>query len=251
MGTPWFAAWFDSPYYPILYQHRDDSEAERFLSRLLKRLQLPAGSEVLDLACGRGRHARYLHAQGLNVTGLDLSPASIADANLFAAPGLQFGVHDMRDPLPAPYDVILNLFTSLGYFEDTRENQQVIHHIAQALRPQGTFVIDFMNTEKILRHLVPQDHKEIQGIHFHITKTLEQGIIVKRIHIEDGDQTFDYAERVQALTETDIVNMIQNAGLEVFERWGSYEATPFSATDSDRLILFARHQSSRSSFFHR
>ena len=53
----WFASWFDSPYYHLLYQHRDDNEAKQFIGHLTEALDLPQGAKVLDLACGKGRHS--------------------------------------------------------------------------------------------------------------------------------------------------------------------------------------------------
>jgi SAM-dependent methyltransferase len=240
METPWFESWFDSPYYPLLYQHRDDQEAERFIAKLLGYLQLPAQAQVLDLACGRGRHARYIHAQGYDVTGLDLSPASIHDANLHAAPGLRFGVQDMRDPLPAHYDLILNLFTSFGYFEDPSDNLRVLRNVSAALLPGGTFVMDFFNAEKVLAGLVPSDEKVLQGIHFGITKEVINGIIVKRIHVQDGDQHYDFQERVQALHADLITQLMQQAGLVEYARWGGYDGRPWDPAAADRLVIFAR-----------
>lgn len=38
---------------------------------------MPAGAQVLDLACGQGRHARHLLAQGLRVTGVDRDSAAL------------------------------------------------------------------------------------------------------------------------------------------------------------------------------
>jgi SAM-dependent methyltransferase len=236
----WFESWFDSPYYPLLYRHRDDQEAERFIAKLLGQLDLPAHAHVLDLACGRGRHARYIHAQGYDVTGLDLSPASIRDANLHATEGLRFAVQDMRDPLPGRYDLILNLFTSFGYFEDPADNQRVLHHVASALLPGGIFVIDFLNATKVLAGLVPAEEKTLDGIHFAITRQVENGIIVKRITVTDNGQRHDFQERVQALDAELITALMQNAGLKEFARWGGYDGRPWNAADADRLVIFAR-----------
>ena len=240
MESPWFESWFDSPYYPLLYQHRDDQEAERFISKLLAALRLPAHAPVLDLACGRGRHARYIHAQGYQVTGLDLSPASIRDAKRYAAPGLQFAVHDMRDPLPGHYILILNLFTSFGYFEDEADNLRVLRNVVQALPPGGFFVMDFFNATKVLAELVPAEEKVLGGVHFTITRTLEQGIIVKRITVADQDKIFHFQERVQALHADRITQLMQEAGLVEYDRWGGYDARPWQEADAERLVIFAR-----------
>src|SRR5690554_744393 len=79
----WFETWFDTSYYHILYQNRDFVEAERFITNLLAFLKLPAGSNCLDLACGKGRHSVFLNKHGLKVTGVDLSENSINEAKTF------------------------------------------------------------------------------------------------------------------------------------------------------------------------
>lgn len=74
----WFEDWFNTPYYHLLYKNRDFTEAESFISLLVKDLNLPQNSKIIDLACGKGRHSLYLNRLGYNVLGLDLSEESIA-----------------------------------------------------------------------------------------------------------------------------------------------------------------------------
>ena len=69
----WFASWFDSPYYHILYKERNYREAQIFMDNLTQYLNLPEHAKVLDLACGKGRHAIYLNQLGFDVVGVDLS----------------------------------------------------------------------------------------------------------------------------------------------------------------------------------
>ncbi|MEN8885269.1 MAG: methyltransferase domain-containing protein, partial [Winogradskyella sp.] len=76
----WFASWFDTPYYHILYKDRDYSEAQVFMDNLTNYLNIPNGGKILDLACGKGRHSVYLNKLGYNVTGVDLSEKSITHA---------------------------------------------------------------------------------------------------------------------------------------------------------------------------
>src|SRR5688500_2509825 len=114
----WFSTWFDSPYYHILYNNRDEQEAEQFMDKLLAYLHPKPHEKVLDLACGKGRHSVYLNQKGFDVTGIDLSEQSIAYARQFENERLHFAVHDMREVYqPETFDFILNLFTSFGYFE--------------------------------------------------------------------------------------------------------------------------------------
>ena len=77
---PWFAKWFNSPYYHLLYFKRDEAEAAKFINKLIDHLNPSPGSYMLDMACGRGRHARCLVARGFDVTGIDLSTDSIIEA---------------------------------------------------------------------------------------------------------------------------------------------------------------------------
>ena len=239
----WFASWFDSPYYPVLYRHRDHTEAMRFLDRLLVQLRLPQGAHCLDLACGRGRHSLHLHQKGYRVTGLDLSPESIADASLHRTDGLDFGVHDMRLPFPAQYDCILNLFTSFGYFATDQEHAQVLDNVANALLPGGVFVMDYLNAHKVAADLQPSQEQEVNGIHFRITKRIQEGRIIKLIEVDDptASSLLHYAEEVRLFTLEELKAMLAKAGMEVQLTWGDYTGGAFDPGSSPRLILFARH----------
>ncbi len=242
MADQWFESWFDSPWYPILYRHRDYAEAESFIEQLLAALSPSPASTFLDLACGRGRHSVFIHQKGYTVTGLDLSAASIADAQLSAQPGLQFGVHDMREPLDGQYDYILNLFTSFGYFADQQENLQVLNNVARSLAPGGTFVLDFFNVEVVLQGLVPFHEIDRDGVHFTLRKRFENGFIIKSIHLTDDGVAHDFEERVQGLGLADFERLFEQAGLEIEEIWGDYQGHGFASAHSPRLILFGRHR---------
>ena len=111
----WFEDWFDSPYYHILYRHRDTDEAEAFLSGLIKDIPMTPGSSVLDVACGRGRHAIYLNRQGFDVNGFDLSEQNTLHNLEFENDRLRFFRHDMRDVFCVNcFDYVVNLFSSFG-----------------------------------------------------------------------------------------------------------------------------------------
>ena len=245
MSKEWFAEWFDSSYYPILYHQRNDQEAQAFIDAMLAFVQLPPAAKVLDLACGRGRHSRQLCEAGLDVTGVDLSPASIADAAESITENhcdhLRFWVHDMRQGFPVVKQAaIFNLFTSFGYFNDQSVNLQVLHNCYEALDEAGILVIDYFNTDFVIANLVATHSLAIQDIEFRIHKKVENGLIVKDIHIEDGTQTFDFQERVQAIRHHDFERMLIRAGFEVFATWGNYTGVAFDLETSARAIVFAR-----------
>src|SRR5262249_52369317 len=131
----WYKEWFNSPFYHKLYFERDEKEAQKFISKLLDYLKPPKDSRVLDVACGKGRHSRFLAQQGLEVTGIDLSPDSIAFAKQFENSHLYFFQHDMRLPAWINYfDYAFNFFTSFGYFKTRREHDDAIGSIVRSLK---------------------------------------------------------------------------------------------------------------------
>src|SRR5687767_7833311 len=174
----WFESWFDSKYYHILYKNRDETEAQNFLRNLSAFLKMGKDARVLDLACGKGRHAIYLNQLGLNVTGTDLSPNSIRHAQTFANERLHFAVHDMRKPLPgATFDFVLNLFTSFGYFNDLHENLEVPRAAHAMLTDKGILVIDFMNAIRVQQQLVESEQKSCDGVSFKISRAVENNCV--------------------------------------------------------------------------
>ncbi len=238
---PWFASWFDSPYYPILYQNRDEAEAEAFLSRITSHLELPQGARLLDLACGRGRHSVVLNKLGFEVLGVDLSPHSIADAKAHQAPGLSFQVHDMREVVePEGFDAVLSLFTSFGYLPTRADDEKTLAAMAANLRPGGRLLLDFLNAPKVISELVPHAEKDIEGIHFDLKKSVDGDQIVKRIYIQDGDQTHHFEERVRAWTRAEFEAALGQVGLSVQEVFGDYQLGAYDPASSPRLTLLAQ-----------
>lgn len=238
----WFTSWFDSPYYHILYQNRDENEATDFLTRLMAHLRLPHTAHLLDLACGAGRHSRVLHRLGYRVTGCDLSPNSIHEAQEKASENMSFFVHDMRNPLPGKYDVALNLFTSFGYFEQIGDNARVLESIHNSLFENGLLIIDFMNASKVIRELKPRQELHRDGILFHIKREVSNGKIVKTIAFEAEEQSWFFQEKVQALDLIDFQQLLGNAQFEILRIFGNYALEPYNELHSDRLILICKKQ---------
>lgn len=236
----WFAAWFDTPYYHILYRDRGYEEAGIFMKNLTSFLELPKGASILDLACGKGRHSIFLSKLGFDVTGVDLSPDSIAFAKRFESSNLQFQVHDMCKPMGRNFDAVFNLFTSFGYFDREEDNYNTIRSIKEELKENGCGVIDFMNVKKVIRSLVPSEIKRVQGMDFYITRYHHDGFILKNIRFEDEGEVHSFTERVKALTLQDFKNYFQRAGIELLHCFGSYKLEPFDEKHSDRLILVFR-----------
>lgn len=233
----WYADWFNTPYYHILYKDRDYEEAQLFIDNITAYLNLPEDAKVLDLACGKGRHSVYLNTLGYDVTGADLSENSIASAMKYANDRLHFQVHDMRKPFEAKFDAIFNLFTSFGYFERDEDNVETLRAIRDSLSETGFAVIDFMNVAKVLDHLVAGETKTVDGIDFHIARYLRDDYIFKEIRFEDQGVAHHYTERVKALRLADFEQMMAEADIHLLDIFGDYKLKKFHPKDSDRLIM--------------
>ncbi|RRJ91404.1 SAM-dependent methyltransferase [Flavobacterium macacae] len=236
-NNTWFASWFDTPYYHILYKDRDYAEAQVFMDNITHYLNLPEEAKILDLACGKGRHSIYLNELGYDVTGADLSENSIAEASKNANEKLHFEVHDMRMPFEQKFDAIFNLFTSFGYFENDADNLTTLKAIQESLTEYGFAVIDFMNVQRVIENLVPQEVKTVDGIDFHIKRYVKDNHIYKEIDFEDKGEKFHFTEKVQALKLQDFEEMMEEAGIYLLDTFGDYKLKKFFKNESERLIM--------------
>jgi SAM-dependent methyltransferase len=207
------------------------------MNNLTNYLNLPEHAEILDLACGRGRHSVYLNSLGYQVLGVDLSEQSIAFAKAFENEGLRFEVHDMSKLYPKTFDAVFNLFTSFGYFEDESCNLKTIKAIKEELKPSGFGVIDFMNVPYVLDHLVETNTRDIDGIEFQLSRRYEEGYIIKTIEFEDEGEQYEFQERVKAFTLKDFEGLFETAGVHLLDVFGDYQLGKYHPQQSERLIM--------------
>lgn len=240
----WYESWFNSPYYHLLYKDRDYAEAEAFLNRLTEHLSPRPDARFLDLACGKGRHSVFLAAKGFKVTGLDLSPQNIRAANETAAEqglDIRFREHDMReDSGLGPFDFILNLFTSFGYFDDPSDNLRVLQAVRAQLAASGTFVLDFMNPAFAIAQMKAEERIVKVGQEFCIRRWHADGYIFKSIELERGGRKFSFQEKVQAISAAEFEQLFEQSGLRMIDRFGSYSLDEFDLAASDRCIMIAK-----------
>lgn len=243
--------WFDSIHYQRLYGHRDHTEAASFVDALIKRLRPEAGSRLLDVACGTGRHAKHLASKGFRVTGFDLAAESIAEAQKAERPGLRFFRHDMRRPFgKGKFDYVFNFFTSFGYFTSLSEHLAVIRNMKASLTRAGTLVLDYLNVYRAEANLVPYEVKQIDSFTYHLIRWTDRHHIFKKIVVEPtgAGEPQEYIERVAKFRLTDFQRLLGLSGFSIHEVYGDYALSPYHMFDSPRLILIARNGSHARAF---
>lgn len=242
--TPeWFEEWFDSPFYHILYKNRDYKEAENFITNLIKYLAPKKDDLLLDIACGKGRHAIYLNKLGYYVDAFDLSANSIASAKKKETESLHFYTNDIRKPLKVNhYNYAFNLFTSFGYFKNEQDNQLSVNAMADSLKENGVLVLDFMNCNKVIENLLEKETKIVEGITFKLKRSVINGYITKDICFDVNNHSYHFQEKVKTITLNTFKKYFSEANLKIEAIFGDYKLSNFNKDTSDRLILVARKQ---------
>lgn len=243
----WYKDWFNSHYYHLLYQHRDEEEALQFINTLIRYLNPPKGSTMVDVACGKGRHSKALADMGFDVTGIDLSVASIEEAKKDEDEHLHFYQHDMRLPFWINYfHYAFNFFTSFGYFRTKREHDNAIRTIAQSLQPDGIFVIDYLNVHYSEERLEKTFTTTIEDVTFHITKWQDEEHFFKQIQVTDDSNKAPkhlYTERVAKFSLGDFTEMLAYQNMQVQEVFGDYQLGRYDVRKSPRMIIIAKKNS--------
>ncbi len=239
----WYEAWFDRDEYELVYRHRDDDDAHKVIALIEKAIAPPPGSTILDVGCGRGRHAIGLAENGYKVTGLDLSPRSIAAARRRAeeaAMAVEFIEGDMRDRVcDACFDGAVNLFTAFGYFENEEDHSRAIAAIAASIKPRGWFFQDFLNPSFVRKRIVTEDRRVEGNVEIVQRRLLDEGRIRKDILLRRDGDTFEFHESVRLLEHEDFEHMYEASGLSMITTFGDYDGHAFTE-DSPRMIMLSR-----------
>ena len=237
-SSDWFEHWFNTKYYHLLYEHRNEKEAQFFIDGLCRYLKWPKNSKLIDIACGKGRHAIRLNKLGFDVTGVDLSQNNVKAARKYENDLLRFYVHDMKKVFkPAYFDGVLNLFTSFGYFEHTDDNKLAISSMALNLKKGGYIVIDYLNNKPLLNNLEENRSCTRGSVDFKIEKRIEACYLIKEIVVRDGQKEQQFTERLHLYNLDDFTSFFMHSNLKIKHVFGNYALDNFDEDSSERIIL--------------
>ncbi|MBS3781813.1 MAG: class I SAM-dependent methyltransferase [Candidatus Thermoplasmatota archaeon] len=229
--------WKDSPF------NIDEMErAPKEIDKIEALADINPDKKILDLCCGVGRHSIELAKRGYDVTGVDLTEHYLEKANKKAEDeslDIEFVKEDMRKfKRKKAFDVVLNLFTSFGFFEDEDENMRVLENVYESLRFNGKFIIDVMGKEILARIFKEKDWLETDDGFTLVQRCVEKNwswMKNRRILITDeGKKEYNISHWVYSAKE--LKDMLKEVGFSSVEIYGNYDGDPYDE-EADRLIL--------------
>lgn len=238
----WFedeSIWIET--YPLVFTKERFEEAEKQVDKIIKLTGVQGGS-ALDLCCGPGRFSFVLKKRGFSVTGLDRTTCLLEKAKAGAKArelDIKWIQDDMREFVsPESFDLIINMFTSFGYFDDKNDDIRVLNNILTSLKPGGVFLIDIMGKEWVARHLSTT-----------ISSKLSDGSLLVQRHeifdewtrirnewtlIKDGmAKTFKFHHTLYSGQE--LRDRLENVGFKKVRLFGNLDGNEYGAV-AERLI---------------
>ena len=245
----WFEEWFNHPLYLEVYSHRDQNEAAQCIQTILSHsgLHLKKAEllSVLDVACGAGRHALELARLGYNVTGNDLSPYLLEEARKAAQKSklhVRLTCCDMRHiPSRGTYNLVVQLFTSFGYFDRKEDDQLVLNKAYLALKGDGWYVLDLLNPLHLRRNLVAHSSRTVGELTVIEDRAITEERITKTISvIPPLGSPLSFRESVRLYSKAEIITMLQREGFTVTSIIGNYGGDSFTEEKSPRMMIFCQ-----------
>jgi ubiquinone/menaquinone biosynthesis C-methylase UbiE len=129
------------PYYDVIYSFKDyQAEAQQLLD-IIREHKQSGGKRLLDVACGTGKHLEFMK-EAYEVEGLDLSPEMLEIAQK-RTPDVLYHHADMIDfDLGKEFDVVLCLFSSIGYAKTLDNLYRTVECMSNHLVGGGVLIIE-------------------------------------------------------------------------------------------------------------
>jgi SAM-dependent methyltransferase len=205
---------------------------------------LPVGALILDVPCGQGRHAHLLAEAGYNVRGVDLSRDLLAIAHARGtAPNLRYTRADMRR-LPRSwsnrFDVVVNLFTSFGFFIDPADDGRVIAEFSRVLKAGGLLIWHGASRDGVMAKFLDRDWWTTKnGTVIGHEREFDplSGILTVRSTWRGQRTSGERAHRIRLYTASRLAELCQHAGLIVSEAFDGWHDRPMTRRSSEMMVL--------------
>lgn len=247
MATPWHEdeSFWRHMAIALFGKERWESAPEE-IENLVNLIDLAPGSRVLDLPCGPGRHALEFARRGYTVTGVDITQAYLDEAGRRAdseSLPLELIREDMRRfSRTDEFDLVVNLFSSFGYFHDPKDDERIATNFLDALKPGGMLVMEMMGREIIARGFKSRDWTQLDdGGYLLEERTIREQwgrIDMRWIYIREGLQR-EYSLDLHSFTATELIELLTRVGFEAAQAYGNLDGDPYDH-NAERLVVTAR-----------
>lgn len=235
----------NSPFlqHPLLTAERTAQEIDFVLAQF----QLAAGSRLLDVGCGFGRHSLELAKRGFTVVGIDPAAAMIAAAErrktaVSLPMSLTFQQIPAQDFVTSePFDAAICLFTTLGQQSDSGDNSGLVHCVYDVLRPGGHFLLEVPQREPAVAALKTHDRF---GSDTHYTDIVRQfhaatRCVTEQFTLVSPEATQHFLLRYRLYSFMELRQLLETADFAIRHSFGSYEGAPLT-NESPIMLIHAQ-----------
>lgn len=242
----WFA---DEEFWNRWFRPELEKREQEQIDKISSLLEIEKESDILDLGCGRGRHARELAARGHNVTGVDIDEKNIKIAREKAEADeevLQYNFikDDMREfKKEKEFDIILSLFSSFGYFKEEKENEKVLKNAYESLRSGGKLLIDVKGKEVIAGMFEKRGWHELDDKYLLEKREIQDDwkyIHTKWTFISPQEKNInEYKSTIRLYSAAELESKLKKIGFSQIEIYGSFEGDPYNE-EAERTLVIAQ-----------
>lgn len=239
-----FGAEYMREYKDILTEERTQKE----VNFILKTVKLKRGSKILDIPCGFGRHSIELAKRGYDVTGQDINGYFLDLARRSAKKhdvSPRFLKADMRKiDFENEFDLVLNLFTSIGYFEKEDDDILFLREASKSLKKGGKLLVDTVNRERVLGDYMKKSWSELQdGTIILFERKFDQvsgTSYEQRIVIDKAGRRkrISIVLRLYALSE--LISLVERSGFKFESVFGDFEGGEYGLKSTRCIVLASK-----------
>ena len=241
MKNEWFKDWFSSKDYLDVYSHRNTEDTKNLIDLILSEINIKQNANVLDAACGAGRHSIRLAQKGFNVTGFDLSETLLEIAIKNAIEKnikINFQHADLRTfQSHVKFDLVVNLFTSFGYFNSDEENFLFAENAYNMINDNGYYVLDYLNKYFLEDNLIDHTEKVFDDKQIQERRFIRNGRVEKKITITKENQDSEFLESVKLYSYSELLSQFNKIGYKQVKVFGDYFGEAFNNESSERCII--------------
>ncbi|MBN1302926.1 MAG: class I SAM-dependent methyltransferase [Anaerolineales bacterium] len=209
--------------YDAIYEAigKDYAAETRILQNLIQVHKLAQGNNLLDVACGTGGHIRYLQKM-YSVEGLDLSVEMLEVARQKFPKVHFYQGNFINFELGRQYDIVLCLFSAIGYAIDQTQLKLAVRSMARHTAPGGVLIIEpWLSLDDIRQgqpHAVFVDKPDLKVARMNISRTEGRRFLMDFHYLvakPQGVEHFTAHHELGLFTHDEYLRAFQKAGLEV------------------------------------